>query len=242
MADLKSEISAPTPERAVRGAHALDEDAVAGYLRDTPDFFARYPELLETIELQHATGSAVSLIERQVEVLRGRSQRLEDRLASLLDHARDNERRAANIHRLARTLIRAPTLAGAILGLQTRMAENFGIEHVFVGILAPLLKRSDIDGLHRVDPDGAIARAYDNFLRTKLIECGPLSEPRARLLFPKADPLPASAAVVPLEKDRNLGMLALASRDPERFQPRQGKLFLEMCAELVAAAVRAKLA
>ncbi len=51
----------------------------------------------------------------------------------------------------------------------------------------------------------------------------------------------ASAAIVPLEKEKYLGMLALASRDPERFQPRQGKLFLEMTAELVSAAVRARM-
>jgi uncharacterized protein YigA (DUF484 family) len=182
-----------------------------------------------------------SLIERQVEILRGRSQRLEDRLSNLLDAARDNERRASNVHRLARTLIRAPTLAAAILGLQQCMREDFGIDEVFVGIMAPLLKRTDIDGLVRLEPDGAIARAWDNFFRTKLIEIGPLAENAAKLLFPKAAELPQSAAVAPLEKEKNLGMLVLASRDPLRFQPRQGRLFLEMTAELVAAAIRAKL-
>lgn len=85
-------------------------------------------------------------------------------------------------------------------------------------------------------------RAFDNFFRTKLIECGPLAETHARLLFPRATELPKSAAIVPLEKDKNLGMLVLASRDPLRFLPRQGRLFVEMTAELVAAAVRAKLA
>ena len=69
----------------------LDENTVAAYLRAHPDFLARYPELLETLELQHASGSAISLIERQVEILRGRSQRLEDRLSNLLEAARDNE-------------------------------------------------------------------------------------------------------------------------------------------------------
>ncbi len=219
----------------------LDEAQVLAYLKANPDFLARYPELLETLELQHTTGSAVSLIERQVEVLRGRSQRLEDRLAALLENARDNERRATNVHRLARTLIRAPTLAAAVLGLQQCMREDFGIEEAWIGVSPGLLKRSDIEGLHRLDADGAVARQFENFLRTKLIECGPIGEARARLLFPKAAVLPQSAAVVPLERDKNLGMMVLAARDPERFQPRQGKLFLEMTAELVAAALRAKL-
>lgn len=220
---------------------ALDERQVVAYLKRHPDLLGRYPELLETLELQHAAGSAVSLIERQVEMLRGRSQRLEDRLGQLQEAARDNERRASHVHRLARTLIRAPTLAAAIAGLQTVMREDFGIDEVFVGVFAPLLKRSDIDGLVRLDPEGAIARAYDNFLRTKLIECGPIVESRARLLWPKAARLPQSAAVVPLEKERNLGILALGSVDMLRFLPRQGKLFLEMTAELLAAAVWARL-
>jgi uncharacterized protein len=220
----------------------LSERDVVAYLRATPDFLLRYPDLLETLELQHSSGSAVSLIERQVEILRGRSQRLEDRLSNLLENARDNERRATSVHRLARSLIRAPTLASAILGLQTSMREDFGIDEVFVGIVGPLLKHTNIDGLVRLDPDGAIVRSFDNFFRTKLIECGPLAEAQARLLFPKATDLPLSAAVVPLEKEKNLGMLVLGSRDDKRFQPRQGRLFLEMTAELVSAAVRAKLA
>lgn len=222
-------------------APALNEQEVAAWLRVNPDFLLRYPELLETLELQHSSGSAVSLIERQVEILRGRSQRLEDRLGNLLEAARDNEKRATSVHRLARALIRAPTLASAILGLQTSMREDFGIDEVFVGIVGPLLKHTNIEGLVRIEMDGAIARSFDNFFRTKLIECGPLAEAQAKLLFPKASEPPQSAAAVPLEKEKNLGMLVLGSKDPQRFQPRQGRLFLEMTAELVAAAVRAKL-
>jgi uncharacterized protein YigA (DUF484 family) len=115
-------------------APSVSADDVLAYLKAHPDFLQTHPELLETMELQHAAGNAVSLIERQVEVLRGRSQRLEDRLSHLLENARDNEKRATNVHRLARTLIRAPTLAAAILGLQTCMREDFGIDEVWVGV------------------------------------------------------------------------------------------------------------
>lgn len=229
------------PEAEPATTPALEESDVAAYLRAHPNFLSRNPELLEFLELQHTSGSAVSLIERQVDILRGRSQRLEDRMSNLLDAARDNERRATSVHSLARALIRAPTLASAILGLQTSMREDFDIGHVFVGIMSPLMKHKNIDGLVRLDPDGTIARNFDDFFRTKLIECGPLDEPRAKLLFPKAETLPQSAAIVPLEKEKNLGMLVLGSSDPARFQPRQGKLFLDMTAELVAAAVRARL-
>jgi uncharacterized protein YigA (DUF484 family) len=197
--------------------------------------------LFEVLELRHASGAAVSLIERQVEILRGKSGRLEDRLKALLDAARDNESRAANVHRLARSLIRAPTLAATITALRKCLREDFNVDDCWVGISAGALKRHDIEGLYVIDPAGPVAKAFENFFRTRLVECGPLDEAKAKLLFPQAKALPQSAAIVPLEKEKDLGMLVLASTDPQRFQPRQGRLFLDMTAELVAAAVRARL-
>ena len=219
----------------------VDDAQVVAFLRANPDFLARHPELFEILELRHATGAAVSLIERQVEILRGKSGRLEDRLKALLDAARDNELRAANVHHLARSLIRAPTLAATVTALRKCLREDFNVDDCWVGIAPSALKRHDIEGLHVLDPGGPVAKAFENFMRTRLVECGPLDEARAKLLFPNAKALPQSAAIVPLEKEKDLGMLVLASTDRERFQPRQGRLFLDMTADLVAAAVRARL-
>ncbi len=219
----------------------VPEREVVAYLKAHPDLFGRHPDLLETIELRHKAGSAVSLIERQVDMLRARNQRLEDRLTRLMDSARDNEKRADNVHRLARTLIRAPSLGGVIAGLARCMREDFGIEETVVGVASSACKRHDIEGLVVIEPDSRLARTFENIFRTRLIECGPLEADRAPVLFPKAAEPPLSVALVPLEKDKSLGFVALGSRDPARFQPRQGKLFLEMTAELVAAALRARL-
>lgn len=222
-------------------APALDEQAVAAFLEARPDFLLRHPELLEHLEVNHSAGSAVSLIERQVDLLRGKNLRLEDRLSGLLSNAAENERRATSVHKLARTLIRAPSLAAVIAGLKSCMREDFGIDEVFVGVSAGVYKRNDIEGFGPLEPEGALARSLDNFLRTRLIECGPLDAARAKLLFPKAEAPVLSAAIVPLEKEKSLGLLALGSKDAERFLPRQGKLFLEMTAELVSAALRARI-
>lgn len=219
----------------------VSERELVAYLKAHPDFLSRHPDLLEAIELRHKAGAAVSLIERQVDMLRAKNQRLEDRLKRLTDAARENEARTLNTQRLARTLIRAPSLAAVAAGLVKSMREDFGIDEVFVGISAVHFKRHDIEGIQSIDPDGRLARAYENFFRTRLIECGPVAADRAMLLFPKASKPILSAAVVPLEKEKSLGMLALGSADAERFQPRQGKLFLELAADLVAAAIRARI-
>ncbi|MES0872894.1 DUF484 family protein [Sinimarinibacterium thermocellulolyticum] len=222
-------------------ATKLSEREVVAFLKAHPDFLGRHPDLLEIIELRHKTGSAVSLIEKQVDMLRAKNQRLEDRMQRLVETARDNERRTQSIQRLARTLIRAPSLAAIAAGLARCLREDFGIDEVFVGVVSAQFKRHDIEGIHPIDADGRLARAFENFFRTRLIECGPIAEERARLLFPKAAAPVQSAAVVPLEKEKCLGMLALGSVDPQRFQPRQGKLFLELMADLVAAAIRARI-
>ena len=219
----------------------VNEQAVLDYLLAHPDLFARRPEVLEKLELAHSAGSAVSLMERQVDVLRARVHKLETHLERLVEAARDNEGRAENVLRLARTLIRAPSLAAVAAGLRQVLRAEFGVDEVFIGLNNAYYKRNDIDGLVPLEPEGRIAKAYENFTRTRLIECGPITEQRARLLFPKAEVVPQSAAIVPLEKDKYLGMLAFGAHNPERFQPRQGKLFLEMIAELVAAALRARL-
>ncbi len=235
-------MAGPEAELAVSGkTPELDEAAVLDYLRGHPDFLTRHPQLFELLELRHAAGAAVSLIERQVEILRGKSTRLEDRLKGLLDAARGNESRASNVHRLARSLIRAPTAAATVSALRKVLREDFDVTEVWIGVSSAVLKRHDIEGLYSLDPKGPVVKAFGNFFRTRLVECGPLDKEKGRVLFPNAAQMPASAAVVPLEKENDFGMLVLASSDPQRFQPRQGQLFLEMTAELVSAALRARL-
>src|SRR3546814_17533275 len=89
MAELNTQNKEPA-------APKLNEREIVAYLKAHPDFLARHPDLLEAIELKHRSGSAVSLIERQVELLRSKRQRTEGRLDRLLEAAHDNEPRQAN--------------------------------------------------------------------------------------------------------------------------------------------------
>lgn len=223
------------------GAQTDEEARIVDFLRRHPDLLSRHPELLETLELSHASGSAVSLIERQVEVLRGKNARLEDRMVRLLETARDNERRANAVQKLARALIRAPSLAAVATALRQAMRKDFAVDAVFIGLTLRSFRRHDIDGITPLEPGHRLLQAYENFFRTRLIECGPISVATSALLFPHAAEPLQSAAVVPLDKEKTFGMIALGAHQPERFVPRQGKLFLEMVADLAATAIRARL-
>ena len=105
------------------------------------------------------SGSASSLIERQVEWLRAKNARLDARLHQLMETARDNETRARKILRVAQMLLRAPTLAVMVVQLRKLLREEFDIDDIFLGVLAPKLRRNDIDGLTRIDAKGSVARA-----------------------------------------------------------------------------------
>ena len=90
----------------------LNDTSVADYLQTYPDFFERNSPLLTKLRLPHLRdmGATVSLVERQVEVLRERNQSLERKLKELVDVARANDALADRIHRLCQRLIRAHTL------------------------------------------------------------------------------------------------------------------------------------
>src|SRR5450759_1215502 len=98
---------------------AINENSDAEYLHTYPDFFERNGPLLAKLRLPHLrdAGATVSLVERQVEVLRERNQSLERKLKELVDVARANDALADRIHRLSQRLIQARALPETILSL-----------------------------------------------------------------------------------------------------------------------------
>ena len=105
----------------------LNDTSVADYLLTYPDFFERNSQLLTKLRLPHVrdVAATVSLVERQVEVLRERNQALERKLKELVDVARANDALADRIHRLSQRLIGTRTLAEAISAIETSLREDF---------------------------------------------------------------------------------------------------------------------
>src|SRR5277367_6797786 len=109
----------------------LNDTTVAEYLQTYPDFFERNSALLAKLRLPHLrdVGATVSLVERQVEVLRERNQSLERKLKELVDVARANDALAVRIHRLSQRLIRAHTLLETINAVEASLREDFDAMH-----------------------------------------------------------------------------------------------------------------
>src|SRR5574343_161188 len=84
----------------------ITEDDIANYLANTPDFFQRHAELLAAVQLNSPHGNrAVSLQERQAEMLREKIKVLELRLMEMVRNGNDNMVIADRLQRWARQLL-----------------------------------------------------------------------------------------------------------------------------------------
>src|SRR5512147_2610053 len=118
--------------QTARGVPAgqTDEERIERYLGLNPDFFERHQPLLARMRLPHMrTGSTVSLVERQVEVLRDQKSDADRRLAEFVAVARANDQLADRIHRFTRRLMRASGPAAALISIEASLREDFDAFH-----------------------------------------------------------------------------------------------------------------
>jgi hypothetical protein len=100
----------------------LSEQSIHDYLVAHPDFFERHSTLLSSLNLPHASGGAVSLVERQVAVLRQKDLKLERQLKELIEVARANDLLGAKIHELTMQLLDARDLHRTVSMPTTRFS------------------------------------------------------------------------------------------------------------------------
>jgi uncharacterized protein YigA (DUF484 family) len=88
------------------GIQGITEADIADYLANTPSFFERQAELLSSVQLTSPHGQrAVSLQERQMEMLRDKIRGLEGKIIEMIRHGQDNVSIADRLHRWTRALM-----------------------------------------------------------------------------------------------------------------------------------------
>lgn len=212
-------------------ADPLDPEQIAAYLRQHPDFFVYQQELLADLFLPHESGPAVSLVERQVSVLRERNMDMRHRLSKLLDNARDNDKLFDKTKRLILTLLEGQDLADIVDALYYSFDHDFDIH--FTSVL--LFGNSDrIPGSQaRIV---ALSQARDHIgslIKNNRAICGSISDREKQFIFGKHAEDIGSVAIVPLIHGAAFGMLAIGNRDPNYYRSSMGTLFLGYIAEVL---------
>lgn len=206
-------------------------------LRESPDILQRHPELLAVLAVPHESGSAVSLIERQVAVLRQQVKSQDQRLRDLMDVARDNERLAQSRHRLALNLLAAHDLDDAVSIVLDVLTNELSADHAIIKLFSTdkqVIEQSS--GLF-VDSNDEALNAFKTMLQHKNTVCGKATVEQKAFLFADDSDNIASVAIIPLVAGANLGLIGLGANNKARFKSSMGTDFLSQIGELVSASL-----
>ncbi len=212
----------------------LDDGSVSDYLQSYPDFFERNSSLLTKLRLPHIRdpGVTVSLVERQVEVLRERNQSLERKLKELVDVARANDVLADRIHRRS--------LPATVSAIETSLREDFDAMHsVLVLFLEEARELAAESGrfLHAASAADEDIKSFESLLSSGKPRCGQVRDTQRDYLFGGDAIEIGSVALTPLGAKGTLGILAIGASDAERFHPGMSTEFLSRIGELVTYAL-----
>jgi len=240
------------PEKTDLGNVLTDQD-VLRYLTTNPEFFVVNQDILPRLRIPHESGAAVSLIERQVSVLRGKCGALENSLRDLIAVARENENLHQRLHLLIQDVISAPTLSKIVGLTRSSLQENFHADDVQLLLIAkkptqalkPKAKIASstttrkrkpkvIEGLQVVAHDDDRLALFSQLFESGETCCGLPGTAQLEALVGDDYSGIASAAIIPLYHERQLGVIMLTSRDESRFASGKGVMFLNQLGELLS--------
>lgn len=214
-------------------ADATQAREVAAYLKDHPDFLGDYPELATQLTIPHKKGPVATLATYQLQSLREKNRELERHLAELIAIAAENELLMGRVHALTVALLRANTIEVTARSVVAKLGADFKTDQVRLVLFGnePLLPRAD--WLMQVAGPEALPEFRD-FLNQNEPVSGRLSTEKLDRLFGAAATETRSVAMMRLGAS---GLLAIGSKDPNRFQPGMGTLFLNMISATITAAL-----
>ena len=226
-------------ERESSVANALTDRDVAEYLGIHPDFFEKHPKVLRDLELHHRPGrAAVSLVQRQVAMLRKQNEDLHAQLKELVAVARDNHELVEKIHQLAVSMLAEADSEQRMQALRTRLNADFRIEHaVLIMFTAPFAVPAQDEFLKVVDRRAPRLKSFASFLEANEALCVRLSPVQRRFAFGESGAELKSAALVPLGRHAELGFIVVGSRDPDYFHPGKRTDYLRRLGEVVSVAL-----
>jgi uncharacterized protein YigA (DUF484 family) len=213
----------------------LDSSAVASYLADNPNFFEEHAGLLGQVRLSSPlTGKAVSLQERQMEVMRDKYKALELRMAELIRLAQDNANIANKFHGWTQGLLKARQPGALAEAVVAGLRDGFAVPQVTLRMWGLGAEHAGAWYVAGVSED---ARLFANSLLAPY--CGSNHDFEAvRWLDDPASV--ASTVILPLRSDASaFGLLIMGSPDPERFTAHMATDFLIHIGETASAALAA---
>lgn len=211
-----------------------DTEQVASFLSNHPDFFDDHPELMAELRLSHSTGNAVSLIEKQVQVLRDQNRDLKNKLLELVDVAQDNDRLNQRMHQMTLDLLKAGSLLQLLDTLRDHLRNEFKADAIALHLPALDETQQREAGAKYLIIDETLKDRFPGAYADGKPQCGRLKQEQLDIIFKDQATAIESTAIVPLGDCADSGLLAIGSREVNRFNPCMGTLFLSHLGELLS--------
>ena len=218
----------------VKALTRLKPQEVADYLENHPDFFIGKDDLLLEMNLPHQRGEAISLVERQIALLRESNTDYRRRFEYLSETAKENERLFEQIRKLVLVVLESRDLEQLLEAIADSLNHEFNIErHSLI-----LFSEKNINLPVRTEPVDLATKVLGNVPEKGKPVYGQFEDEQLKFLFPEQEKDIGSVAIIPLAYSLNepqqLGVLALASKEPEHFQNGMGNLFTEYLGDVLS--------
>ena len=230
---------------AADAVQGITETDIANYLASTPGFFERHAALLASVQLQHPHGArAVSLQERQAEMLRDKIKGLELRIIDMIRNGQDNVAIADRLHRWTLAVMRAvgtPELPHVLLA---ELRHQFMIPQAGLRLWGVAPEHEASEFAASVSPD---VRSFASSLSQPYCGVNSGFEAARWLGLSESGGTATSLALIPLHQpsanaDKPFGLLVLGSPDPTRYTAEMGTDFLTRVGEIASAGLAGLLA
>lgn len=219
----------------------LNDTLVLEYLREHSDLLLRFPDLLLDLEVPHRCGKAVSLVEYQLSVIKDHNRSLKRRLRELIDNARSNQDLVQRLLQLSVSLYECDQVGDVISKVYQALGDDFDVDVATVRLFGTP-PDEPVVAAEFIAKDEQVRGLFSHVLKAGRPVCGRLQSAQLEFLFGERREEIGSSALLPLGSQGNLGMLAMGSKDPQRFHPAQSTDFLRHVAELLTSAITPHLA
>ena len=213
---------------------AISEDEVVAYLRSNPDFFVKQADLLAEISLPHESGSAISLLERQINILRERGTEARKKLNNLLENARNNDQLFNAAQSLVLALLKAENATEIAEIAHDHLANHANVDACELIVVES--ERLDIASTVRSRSLEFLKTEFRDVFRLKRTHCGSLEPETLNQLFRDNGALILSTALCPVIYNGDvLAIIALGNEKSGYFNVNLDTLFLDFIGHAVGA-------
>lgn len=208
----------------------LTDADVIQYLTDHPEFFVGKDDLLAAMTVPHNSGSASSLVERQLVVHRERNTELRQKMSDLLENARRNDQLFEKTRRLILALVEAEDWLMVETALDDSLRSEFGVDGWALLHFSERLLDAPLKVIRGSDNQRQIQRLFKGHRSL----CGVLANEDIAQLLGVEETEQVSVAASQLRGATNIGVLTIASNNEATFRNQMDTLFLDYLGDILA--------